>query len=98
MVFRRARMSSRVMRAAGRSRKTASLPSFHSVFQTFRPPSWHASARRARRPFLVEIVEGPVDFVDTRLNQRPQRAQGPALDQTGADGEGRAAVRPALSA
>jgi hypothetical protein len=47
---------------------------------------------------LVEIVEGPVDFVDTRLNQWPEPAQGPALDQAGADGEGGTAVRPALSA
>ena len=43
---------------------------------------------------MVEIVEGPVDFVDTRQNT----AQGPALDQADADGEGGAAVRPALSA
>ncbi len=31
-------MSSRVIRAAGRSRKMASLLSFHSIFQTERNP------------------------------------------------------------
>ncbi len=43
---------------------------------------------------ILELIEAPVSFVDTRKNYAP----GHPLAQAGADRAGRAAVRPALSA
>ena len=41
---------------------------------------------------IMELVEGPVSFVDTRNNKR----DGQGVSQAGADGDRRRAVRPAL--
>ncbi len=40
----------------------------------------------------MELVEGPVSFLDTRNNKR----DGGAIPQTGADGNQRRAVRPSV--